>query len=493
MASGKTVIVGLGNVGFALLRMLSKDFRLTCIDAREEILAAARQLRGEDLVTVAGDATSRLVLESAGVAEADTVVITTTSETINIEVARVLRESFTIPRIVAIGITQKGIEQLEQYDVEVEGIFTVSATGLRNRLEAKTKTVTGIGLGKNEILEVEVHPYSRLANRALSSLNPKSWRIGIIYREGNIVIPRGETILRPKDRVILLGDPKVLKTVADMLTFRFTLFPLEYGDTLVAYLGAAEPESYLQEIAYLASVFPLEKALFLCSRRTEDLERRLKELAEAHHLVSLEIEEVPTPVRHGSVKTLLQKYGRRAGIVVLSKEAALNGTLPLLDRRRKRFLRDLSSLVGCPLLLAAGTFPYADVAVPCYEAAGLQSALETTLEMTSAVDYRISALFVSLSPYISSDQESEDYEAMKKTVADMALVYKTSIKNVVLEGNPIKAVLADLQARNLVVSSIGSWRDNGLLGEMLRPDVPWSIVRKTGVSTLLIPRVEALA
>ena len=61
----------------------------------------------------------------------------------------------------------------------------------------------------------------------------------------------------------------------------------------------------------------------------------------------------------------------------------------------------------------------------------------------------ISALFVSLSPYISSDQESEDYEAMKKTVADMALVYKTSIKNVVLEGNPIKAVLADLQARNL--------------------------------------------
>jgi Trk K+ transport system NAD-binding subunit len=39
-------------------------------------------------------ATSRLVLEQAGVGEADTVAITTTTETVNLEVARVLRDHF---------------------------------------------------------------------------------------------------------------------------------------------------------------------------------------------------------------------------------------------------------------------------------------------------------------------------------------------------------------------------------------------------------------
>lgn len=493
MASGKTIIIGLGSVGFQLLRLLSKDFQLTCIDTRPDILEAARQLKGNSLVTLVGDATSRLVLEDAGAAEADMVVITTTSETINIEVARVLYEHFDVPRVVAIGITQKGIEQLEAYDVEVEGLFAVSAIGLRNRLEAKTKTVTGIGLGKNEILEVEVHPYSRLANKPLSSLNPKSWRIGIIYREGNIVIPRGETILRPKDRIILLGDPKVLKTVADMLTFRFTLFPLEYGDTLVAYIGPGDSTDYLEEIAYLASVYPLERALFLCSGRSEQLDQSLRTIAEKHRLTEMVIEEVPGPVQEKTVTELLQKHGRRAGIVVLSHQAAIGSFFRRFSHGRKQFLRELSTLVGCPVLIAGGSFPYADVAVPCYEPSGLQSALETTLEMTSAIDYRINALFVTLSPYISSEQETDVFDEMTKTVADLGLVYKASIKNVILDGNPIRSVEEALGRYNLMVSSIGSWRENTLLGELFRPDVPWRIVLTSPVSVLLIPPVEALA
>ncbi len=290
MASGKCMIVGLGDIGLQLVRILSRNISLICVDTSPELLEVARQLRSEGLVTFQGDATSRLALEKAGAREVDTILITTTSEDVNIEVARVLREHFSVPRVVALGITRGGIKTLEKYEVEVEGIFTASATFLRNRVEFKSKTVQGIGLGKNEILEVEVHGHSRLAGRTLASLNARSWRVGIVYRDGNIVIPGGDTVLRAKDKVVLLGDPRVLKTVTDLLTFRFKHFPLEFGDTLVAYLPDRPEPAYLEELAYLLEVFPLEKALFVCGRPDADLETGLRQVAEKQHVGELHFE-----------------------------------------------------------------------------------------------------------------------------------------------------------------------------------------------------------
>ena len=335
MASGKCMIIGLGDIGLQLVRSLSRSIGLICVDTSAELLEVARQLRSEGLETFQGDATSRLFLERAGAGEVDTILITTTSEDVNIEVARVLREHFSVPRVVALGITRGGIRTLEKLDVEVEGIFTASATFLRNRVEFKSKTVQGIGLGKNEILEVEVHGHSRLAGKSLASLNPRSWRVGIVYRDGNIVIPGGDTVLRAKDRVVLLGDPKVLKTVTDLLTFRFTHFPLEFGDTLVAYLPAVADPAYLAELDYLLSVFPLEKALFICRRPESGLEAEL-------HAAGDPPARQGSALRGGRRRRPLGRGARRGGRDRLRRRhrrppaaAALGRGLPLLRRPRR--------------------------------------------------------------------------------------------------------------------------------------------------------------
>jgi len=494
MANGTCVIIGLGNIGLQLIKMLSRDFALVCIDGNQKTLDTALELRGDSLTVIQGDATSRLVLERAGVAEADTVLITTTTEAVNIEVARILHEHFQVPRVVSIGITQKGIEHLESLGVEVESIFTVSATGLRNRMEHKTKAVHGIGLGKGEILEVEVHPHSRLANKPLAALHPKSWHVGIVYREGNILIPGGDTILRPKDKVVILGDPKVLRTVTDLLTFRFTLFPLEYGDTLVALFTNGEEESFLNEIAYLLSVFPLKNAMFLLPPDSDALAGRLRNLEETRILQGLHIEEIPAGPVIETLRVIQQSLGRRVAIIVLPKEATVRPSWGRLKNPRgKRFLRNLSEAFGCPVLLAGGSFPYARVAVPCIDRDSLQHALETTLEMSSAISYQIETLFVGLSRYIGSEDEASALAEMKKTVSDLSLVYKTSIRNSELQGNPIKGLTEALEDHNLLVNDIGSWRPGGWLTSLLQPDVAWETVRRSPLSTLLIPPMEIIA
>ncbi len=493
MASGTCIIIGLGNIGIQLLRMLSKDLNLICIDSNRETLDWVKQLRGENLMTMTGDATSRLVLDQAGVSEADTVIITTTSETINIEVARILKEHFDIPRVVSVGITKKGIDELEALDVEVESIFNLSATGLRNRVEHKTKAVHGIGLGKNEILEVEVHAHSRLAHKPLAALNPKSWRLGIIYRDGNLIIPRGDTVLRAKDKVIILGEPKVLKTVADLLTFRFTHFPLEFGDTLAVYLGHGEPQQVIDEVDYLLSVFPLEKALFMADRASEDLKERLETLSTHHHLSSLHLTESGPLDRTDALRSALQERSLRPALMVVPRSSVIPALpLPHAGQRGKHLLQEFSDTFGCPLLLAAGSYPYQKVALPCLRKEGLQQAIETTLEMSASINYQIEALFVSLSRYISSSEEALQQEEMRKLITDLGVVYRSTVRPVELSGNPIRAVSSALQERHLMVMDISSWKQQNLFRAIMQPDVPWQIVQRSPISTLLIPSLRMI-
>jgi len=137
-----------------LLKRLSRENELVCIDLDPATEKYMREIR-EDALFVAGDGTSRLILENAGVADADAVIVTTAEEKVNIETAMVIKDHFDSKRVLAIGTSQSGVESLEALGAEVENIFTTSAVALRNRLIQASRAAHAIGLGKDEILEVE--------------------------------------------------------------------------------------------------------------------------------------------------------------------------------------------------------------------------------------------------------------------------------------------------------------------------------------------------
>jgi len=484
------VVVGLGNIGLELLRRLPREIDLVCVDNAPKAVAAAREVRGDGIRIVAGDATSRLVLEEAGVDDADAVLLTTTTQKINLEVARVLADHFHPRRVISMGITATGIEELTRLGVEVEDIFDLSANALRNRVEHRTKAAHGIGLDKDEILEVEVHPNSRLVGKPLRLLTPRRWNVGLIYRDGHIVVPHGGAVLRGADRVILLGEPRVLKTVAEMLTFSFHQFPLEYGPTLTAYLFGDEDAAFFAELAYTASTFPLERTVLLLSSKAQ---RRGEEPAELARQAGLRVDEaLPAPDAPLTAMTeRLAGASDERGIVALSRRAVMESAVPFgLDLRRKRFLRGLSQAVGCPLLLAAGTTPYARVAVPCVAGIDLQHTLETAFEMDNALQQETTTLFVQPSKHLSTEEDEGSFEEMRRTVSDMGLLYKTKIESRLLEGNPVLAVTAALAEYSLLLADTGGWKRQGWLRGLLEPDPVWHIVRRAPVSTLLVPPVE---
>lgn len=490
MATGRYVIIGGGNIGQRLIRLISPDRELVLIDQDQKALDKAVALRGNGITTVLGDATSRLVLENAGLKKSDTVLITATIEKINIEVARVVKEYFETRQVFAIGITRAGIDAMEQLGVEVENIFSVSAIGLRNRLEHKTKTVHGIGLGKNEILEVEVHPNSRLAYKTIGSIRPRRWRIGIIYRDEAIVVPRDDTVLKPEDKLIILGDPRVLKTVAEMLTFRFVQFPLEYGDRTLALLFGDEPEDFFTELAYILKTFPLaQTSVVSCTSRPDDAER-FRALLAAQGLEHLELRQIPLADLLADPAAVLGSAGK-VGMVVLSRTYLRRGMKsPSLGYSRKKLLLRLSQVFRAPVIISDGTYPYQRMALPCVDDEQMQSSMQTALEIAQPLQFNLEALICKPSEYIAGDDEFSDYDSMCKTIDRLRHIYRTEVREKLLEGNPIKAFCKGLKDHQLLVANIGEWRQPRLLPDWLNPDIPWHVVDSAGISTMLLPADE---
>ena len=486
MITGRLIIIGLGNIGMTLVRTLSRDFRLVCVDINEKTLQAARKLWGDSVETFQGDATSRLVLQKVGISSADTVAITTSSEEINLEIARVLHRNFPGVRTLGVGITQAGIQEMSSLGIEVEGIFAASATGLRNRLEHRAKTVHGIGIGKNEILEVEVSPNSRLANKSLAWLRPKSWRLGLIYRDGNIVIPGKSTILKPRDKVVLLGEPRVLKTVAERLSSSFSDFPLDYGDTGLVIIGGNESQDFFSEVAYLASTLPLRRIILSVTEGARVPEQLLQLLADH---VSVKIGTGRSASPQDRVRMALEETACNLGLCVMSSHLLFNR---YSANRAKRQVLGIFEKAGCPVLLASGTHPYERIAVPCLDLQASHNALESAMDISADLFNTIEALLAQPSKYIGTEKEGEDYDLLKKTVSDVALAYRLSIRRVELPGNPIHSFSQALDNYNLQVNEINGTSNGGRLRRIFYPDIPWSVVRRAKPSSLLIPVIEEI-
>lgn len=485
----RIIVVGAGNIGLRLLKNLPRELSLVLLDRDTDQLQQAGQLR-DDLKTLQGDASSRLVLEQLQLTRQDTVVLTTTTEKVTLEVARLLREGFEAGRILALAITQKGWEQLQTHDVEVVDLFNAGATMLRNRLQHSTKAVEGIGLGKNEILEVEVHPHSRLAHRTLEALEPWGWRAGIIYRQNEIISPTGTTRLLPRDRVVVLGEPGVVKTVAEMFSFRFSRFPMEYGDTLLAYMPPELPEAYLEELVYLLQWQSLQRILFVARRQSDALSQTLTDLGQrlGSREVWLHLSKDNDPL--AACLQAAQPEGRRIGMVFLPGTVVAGGWSRGSLKSRKSVLRQLMATLGAPLMLARGSYPYDQAVVPGFCSAGLGHGLQVVLEMQANLACSVHLALVQPPKYTSTPQEQEAFSHMQQAGNRLAMLYKAPVEQQLLRGNPVTVLRDYLQGVNLLVTDIDSWQQRHWWQWSSQPDAAWRVFKQAPVSAMLLPGPE---
>jgi len=194
------VIVGCGRAGMALAVRLDAEGDSVCA---VDIDATARErlpggFGGEFAV---GSGLRRPVLEAAGIERADALVALTSSDSLNIVIARIAREVFRVPAVVG------RLNDVEHVPVAIElGLDMVhSVTMTVDRVHrmlhhASLEPEYTFGNGESLLVRAPVPDY--LAGRPAAAFNVEGEITVVeVTRGGHSMIPGPGTTLQPGDRV----------------------------------------------------------------------------------------------------------------------------------------------------------------------------------------------------------------------------------------------------------------------------------------------------
>lgn len=457
------VIAGLEFFDSSLLSTLSSRHRVIVVDRhRERLRALQEQVPG--IHVVHGDITSRLTWRKLDVGSLRHVISTIQLPESNLEMLRLLREDLncSVPVMILV-LGQDNVREYADKDVLVVNPFELGAQYILRHLDPHFFKAAHIGLGDGELVEVRIRARSHLIGRKLKCLQPSQWRIAAMYRAERLILPMGNCRLKIGDRVILVGEPSVLESVAGILVKGTPQFPLQYGKFIVFPLDK-KADAHLDEVMYWHRFSRSHKVRLIPIR---------------HEVDPLVVERVRGETGDFDIGPVHEDF---AGVAGETTDMGM-----LVVSRCGRFSRRLHHAYlhsRRPILITGGEFPYAKVIISL-NGPDPALALESGAEVARMMDAPFQVLYVTLPRELRGREEGMALKLRQDLVSDFESIYRQRIKVEIVEGNPVKESLRRLKGESSVLLVITGDRRRPL--SLLNPNAPYLIAARTGLSSLVIP------
>lgn len=211
----KVIVMGCGRVGFQVSLILAEqNHAVTVIDHDANAIARlGSDFKGK---VVRGLGFDRNVLIEAGVESADAFVAASSSDNANIVAARIARNIFHVPRVVARLYDPRQAEIYKRL-----GLMTISTTnwGAERICEVVTHTdldvVYTFGRGEASLIVIEASP--QLAGRTVNHISiPGEIVVVSITREDQAFLPLSGSEIQEGDRIHLAVLSSAMERVEEM-------------------------------------------------------------------------------------------------------------------------------------------------------------------------------------------------------------------------------------------------------------------------------------
>jgi len=222
------VIIGGGNIGLHLARIIEQDMSNVSLKVIETSVKRAEfiQEQLENVIVLAGDALDPEILNEANVGHAETVVALTNDDEVNILSSLLAKGQGGESAITLINnpvfsnlMTSLGI------DVVVDPRATTVSEILRHIRRGRIRGLHSFQDGAAEVVEGEALETSKLVGKELRDVKlPQGTIIGAILRDGEVIIPRGSTIIKTKDRVVIFALRNAVRKVEEMFSVSLEFF-----------------------------------------------------------------------------------------------------------------------------------------------------------------------------------------------------------------------------------------------------------------------------
>jgi trk system potassium uptake protein TrkA len=212
------VIGGYGRVGRYLAHMLESSGHTVAVVDRSGLVFAefGEEIQGRKLT---GEVFDRATLIKAGIERADAYAAVTSGDNSNIVSARVARERFSVPTVVARIYDPRRAVIHERYGIPtISSVKWASGQLLATILEPDVQTVGVYGSG--EVVTISAIVPSRLSGKRIADIDyPGKFHVTALVRDGVAMIPapRFEVVKSDRLKVTVTRDALVeLKQLLDL-------------------------------------------------------------------------------------------------------------------------------------------------------------------------------------------------------------------------------------------------------------------------------------
>jgi trk system potassium uptake protein TrkA len=221
------LVVGAGEVGSNIAASLDEDHRVVVIDTDPDRIESITY--SHDVLAIRGDGTSIETLREGGIEDADLVIASTDVDETNIVIcgaAKAVGDPFTIARVKKTNLLRTweqskgafGVDFMVCTDLQTAETI-VKIAGLPGAHDVET-----FADGLVQMAEFEVEADSPIAGQTVSEADRfESLTFAAILRDEDVVIPRGDTVMRPGDAVVVIGSRESVRAFAGSLTTEPTL------------------------------------------------------------------------------------------------------------------------------------------------------------------------------------------------------------------------------------------------------------------------------
>ena len=224
----RIIIVGGGNIGLYLATEIEAqhpdvNLKVIEIDPDRAALVADRLSRG---VVLQGSALDREILEEANVAATETIIAVSNDDEVNV-LSSLLAKRYGAKRAVTLinNLSYGPLVSTLGIDVVVSPRDVTVSTILQHVRRGRIRAVHSIREGLAEVIEAEALETSPLTGTPLREANlPAGVIVGAIVRDEEVIVPCGDTVIRPHDKVIIFATAGQAKKVEKMFSVRLEFF-----------------------------------------------------------------------------------------------------------------------------------------------------------------------------------------------------------------------------------------------------------------------------
>ena len=215
------IVVGGGKTGSHLAsELLAQGYQVKVVEDRPNVVARLREELPVEAV-FNGDGTSPSTLEAAGIGQAHVLAAVTGEDDENLVATTLARFEFRVPRVIArvnnpknawLFTKEMGVDvAINQADLLAKLIAEEMSLG-------DMMTLLKLRRGEYSIVEEKVHPESVSNGKQVMELKlPEECVLAAIIRKGQLVVPKGNTVLEPMDEVLAVVHASAAPKLAALL------------------------------------------------------------------------------------------------------------------------------------------------------------------------------------------------------------------------------------------------------------------------------------